>query len=267
MKIEIVAIVLGTFFRTVAAAAIGSWLALATCPVVLGADGAQAAAAAKESAKALSDYAAGLARSGRRPDYSKPPIAEHFRHIFDFETLAALPPPQRRDIEWVADWVETAVSSYKTLAMLGVEEGSDLRRVRQVVARNWAEFENENIAAHAFVLRLRARTASTAAIIVNSQPVAQRAELRKTALEPIGQPLVRTAFAAIDMMSARLKPQNARLMMAAIHDTVTDWAPYTSAKERNRILGHLEKARAANPGAGIDEDVTAVSAAIRKSSN
>jgi len=267
MKIAIVAFAAGSFSTAVAAAAIGTWFAFAVCPAAFAADGAQAAAIAKESAKALSDYAAGLARSGRRPDYSRPPIAVHFRHIFDFETLAALPPPQRRDIVWVADWVDTAESSYKNLAMFGVKEGSDLRKVVQVVARNMAESENEIIAAQAFVLRLSARTASTAAIIVNSQPVDRRAQLRKTALEPVGQRLVQNAFAATRAISTRLKPQNARLLMAALHDTVTDWAPYTSAKERNRILGHLGQARAANAGAGIDEDVTAVSAAIRKSSN
>src|SRR5262245_21934345 len=67
MKYAIVASTWASFSRTVAAGAIGSWLAFANCPTVFAADGPQAAAAAKEAAKALSDYAAGLARLGDHP--------------------------------------------------------------------------------------------------------------------------------------------------------------------------------------------------------
>ena len=79
MKYAIVAGTWASFSRAVAAAAIGTWLAFAVCPVVFAADGPQAAAAAKESMEAFIDYAKSLARSGGRPDYSKSPVAEHFR--------------------------------------------------------------------------------------------------------------------------------------------------------------------------------------------
>ena len=56
-------------------------------------------------------------------------------------------------------------------------------------------------------------------------------------------------------------------MMAAIRDTVADWAPYASPAERKTILDELERARAVNVDAGIDDAVTAVAAKIRSLKN
>jgi hypothetical protein len=94
------AIVAGTwasFSRTVAAAAIGSWLAFAICPAAFAADGPQAAAA-KEAAAKLQAYLRDLKKSKGQPDYSRPPASEYLKRIFDADTLAALPPPKAEDL-------------------------------------------------------------------------------------------------------------------------------------------------------------------------
>ena len=264
MKYGIVASTWASFSRAVTAAAIGSWLAFATCPTVFAADGAQAAAAAKESAKALSDYTADLARSGRRPDYSNPPIAQYLRRIFDADTLAALPPPQAEDLGWLVDWTESAQSSFKILTMFGVQKDND---INVLIARNMATYENEIAAAVVFMIQVGARVVRTGAIVVNSLPDREGAEIGKTGLEQTRRGLVQTVLGTTLIMSDRLKPQNARLMMAALRDSVAVWRPYLTANERIRILVQLEQARAANADAGIDKDVTAISAVIRQSSN
>ena len=256
MKYAIVAGTWASFSRAVAAAAIGTWLAFAVCPVVFAADGPQAAAAAKESMEAFIDYAKSLARSGGRPDYSKSPVAEHFRRIFDAETLAALPPPQ-------TDWTESEETSIKVLATFGAKKSGDTNRA---IEHNISEYENEIATAMAFVLRLRERAVRTGVIIINSLPAERRAENRAS-LKYIGRGFVEAVITALEIMSTHLKPQNARLMMAAIRVTVADWAPYASPAERKTILDELERARAVNVDAGIDDAVTAVAAKIRSLKN
>jgi hypothetical protein len=250
----------------VAAAAICSWFAFSNFPAAYAADGAQAAAAAKESARAFSDYAAKVAGSGERADFSAPPVAEHFRRIFDAETLAALPPPEPDDLGWLTDWAESAESSFKALAMFGVQKNSD---IDAAIARNMPTYESEIAAAIAFVMRLSGRLVSTTAIFFTPPGGKLTEENRKKILDraalglATSHGLVQTVLTTTQIMSNRLKPQNAMLMMVAVRDTLDAWAPFTSANTRKIILNQLEQARAANADAGIDDDVMAVSTAIK----
>ena len=258
-------------FRAAAPIAIGLWLSLAFCAAVFAADGGQAAAAAaKESAKAFEDYVRDLVRSGGRPDYSKEQIAKHLRRIFDAETLAALPPPEPDDLGWLTDWVESAENSFKALAMFGVQKNRD---INAAIERNLPAYESEIATAIAFIMHLSGRLVSTAAIFVTPPDKQLTQEFRKTLLQRAAaglmasRGLVDTVLVSTHVMSNRLKPQNAMLMMAAVQDTLDAWAPYTSANERNIILNQLEQARAANAGAGIDAAVDTVSSAIRNLKN
>jgi len=247
MKCGIVAGTWAGFARAAAAAAVGSWLALAVCPV-FAADGAQAAAVAKESAKAFKDYVRDLARSGGRPDYSKEPVAQYLRRIFDSETLAALPPPRGGDMDWLSEWHESADIGIWVLARFGQEKGRD---ISQTIERNAYEYENEIATAVAFILHLRARVVRTAEISEN-----------RKAVQFFGHGVVEAVSFALEIMLDRRKPQDARLIMAAVHDTVSAWAPYTSATKRKRILGQLEEIRVANVDVGVN--VAAISEAIRR---
>ena len=206
MKYAVVASTWASVSRTLAAVAIGSWVALAICPTVFAADGAQAAAAAKEVAANFKAYLRDLEKSKALPDYSKPPASEYLKRIFDADALAALPAPKPDDIGWLFHWVESANVSYKALTMFGLEKGGD---IIQAAARNMSRYENEITAATAFVLRLGARTASTAEIRFNSLPSEQRNEVRRDGLEKTRRGLVQTAFGTSMTMSSGLKPQNA----------------------------------------------------------
>ena len=100
----------------------------------------------------------------------------------------------------------------------------------------------------------------------NSLPPNERKQAREE-IEQSNRNLVQVATGMTGLIRIRLKLENVRLMAVALRDTVTVWAPLATPNERAELLARLEKARAANADAGIDKDVTAISAVIRQSSN
>src|SRR5262245_36043041 len=125
MQYAIVAGTWASFSRTVAAAAIGLWLAFAICPAVFAADGPQAAAAAKEAAAKLQAYLRDLEKSKGQPDYAKPPASEYLKRIFNTDALAALPAPKAEDLAWLFDWTEAVGHTFPAMVMFGAEDQSD----------------------------------------------------------------------------------------------------------------------------------------------
>src|SRR5262245_52046856 len=253
MKIEIVAIVLGTFLRTVAAAALGSWLALAICPAVFAADGAQAAAAAKEAADKLRVYLRDLEKSKDQPDYSKPPASEYLKHIFDADGLAALPAPKANDFGWLLEWIVSVDQTHAAMLTFGAKGLTD-----EAVARNTINYQDNTLPASAFRLRLYARMARTVPSLSSDERKQER-----EAIDQINRASVQLATGTAGFLRIRLKLENVRLMAAALHDTVTVWAPLATPKERTELLARLEKARVTNKDAGIDDAINFVSTTIK----
>jgi ABC-type transporter MlaC component len=82
-----------------AATALGALLIFAALSLpALAQDGARSAALSKESTEAFSAYIQETTQSHRRPDYSKPPVAQYLQQILDTDAFAALPPVQGSDI-------------------------------------------------------------------------------------------------------------------------------------------------------------------------
>jgi len=173
MKYAIVVSTWVSFFRAVAAAAIGSWLAFAICPAAFAADGAQAAAAAKEAAANFDTYLRDVEKSKGKPDYSKPPASEYLKRIFDADALAALPAPKPEDLAWLFDWIEAVGHTFPAMVMFGAEDQSDAGW-RVALARNLPRNHDSFINAMAAGLRLCARTANTVALFINSIPPDKR---------------------------------------------------------------------------------------------
>jgi len=65
------------------------------------------------------------------------------------------------------------------------------------------------------------------------------------------------------MFTTDVKPENSRLLAAALRDTATVWAPLATPKERAELLARLEKARVTNKDAGIDDAINFVSTTIK----
>ncbi|HET9715620.1 MAG TPA: hypothetical protein VFP60_05485 [Pseudolabrys sp.] len=231
------------FFTGVGAAAVGAWLALVCCPPALAADGAQAAAAAKEATVKLQAYLHDLEKSKvRQPDYSKPPASEYLKHIFNTDALAALPAPKAEDFSWLSEWAANVNEAYAAMIMFG---GKELNA--ETAARNLIDYQDNTLPAAAFALRLSARVASTVPIHL--------------------QGLVQMATGLAGIIKLRLKLKNVRLTAAALRNTATVWALLATPKERAELLARLEAARIANKDAGIDDDITAVETAIKSVRN
>jgi hypothetical protein len=65
------------------------------------------------------------------------------------------------------------------------------------------------------------------------------------------------------MFVSDVKPENSRLLAAALRDTVPVWAPIVIPQERTTLLIRLGKARMANKNAGIDDDINAIEAVMK----
>src|SRR5947207_10679399 len=74
------------------------------------ADGPQSAALASQALKDFALSSAYAAASGGRIDYSKPPVSEQVRQIFDAQALAALPAPRAGEVAWLNEWLAAATN-------------------------------------------------------------------------------------------------------------------------------------------------------------
>jgi len=250
-----------SFSKTFAAAAIGTWLAFAICPAVFAADGAQAAAAAKEAAAKLQAYLRDLEKSKGQPDYSKPPASEYLKRIFDADALAALAPPKAEDLAWLFDWTEAVGHTFPAMVMFGAEDQSDAGW-RVALARNMRRNHDSFINAMASGLRLCARTANAEALFINSMPPDKRTNAIQTAQKEINLELMNWVMTTT-MFVSDVKPENSRLLAVALRDTVPVWAPIVAPQDRTTILTRLWKARMANKNSGIDDDINAVEVAMK----
>jgi hypothetical protein len=257
MKYEIVASVRASFSKIVAAAAIGTWLAFAICPAVSAADGAQAAAAAKQAAAKMEAYLRDLEKSKGNPDYSKPPASEYLKRIFDADALAALPAAKADDFGWLPEWADTAARTYAAMITFGAKDPTD-----HPAGRNLVDYQDNTFPAAAFMLRMNARVVSTMPMYFNSLPPDERTQAREK-IEQVTRGLVQLATGMAGFIGVRLKLENVRLTAAALRDTATVWTPAATAKERAELLARLERARVTNKDASIDDAINFVSTAIK----
>jgi hypothetical protein len=205
-----------------------------------------------ETAK-LQAYLRDLEKTKGQPDYSKPPASEYLKRIFAADALAALPAPKANDFGWLLDWVVSVNQTYVAMIMFGAKDLAD-----ENVGRNMIDYQDNTMPAAAFRLHLYGRIART----VPSLPSDERKQKRET-IERVNQGMVQLATGMAGFTRIRLKLENVRLTAAALRDTVTLWAPLTTAKERADLLARLEKASVTNKDAGIDDAINFVSTAIK----
>jgi hypothetical protein len=254
MNCGIVASRWASFWKPVAATAIGLWLVFGFCPAVFAADGAQAAAAAKEAAGRFKAYLGDLEKSKGKPDYTKPPASEYLKRIFDADALAALPAPKTGNFDWLLTSVD---QTFIAMLMFGAKDPID-----QPAGRNLVDYQDNTLPAVAFKLRLNAYAASAMPAYLDSLPPGERAQARGE-IEQSNRSLVQMATGMAGFIGIRLKLENVRLTAKALRDTVSIWAPLATSKERAELLARLEKARIANKDAGIDDAITAISTVIK----
>jgi len=205
----------------------------------LGQDGSRVAAGATDAAQALQLYLDKVAKSGQRPDYTKPPAADLFRQVFDLEQLAALPPPKASDISWVLDWFDAVKETYKRIFFFGTKFSPDFDQA--VLGHNLEEYEDQYAAAMTFELRLLAREAATSFLFMDQLTPEESTPIREAGLQKFRASGAQMIENAIPPIAAGMRPANARLITAALRDTRDDWAKLILPDDRSRIITLVAK--------------------------
>lgn len=214
-------------------------------------DGAHDAAAAREAAQAFRVYVDGVAKKGGRPELTRPEVAALLGRVFDLDALAALPPAQASDMTWLMDWTEAANATHKLFILYGAKPPPpDLAALQ----RNMTEYGDQYAVAISFMIRGMAREAVAGQLFWADLPPEQRTRIREEGFAGFRRNsavyILSTVCAAIQGAS---KPENARLVAAAIRDTREVWADFLLPQDRARVVEELadlprwapdEKARA-----------------------
>ena len=207
-------------------------------------DGTDIVAGVKDAANQLQLYLDYAAKTGGRPDFSKPPVSDLFARIFDLRELAALPPPKASDLLWLLDWTITADGTFKSILYFGIAPPADLIADQASIKRNATDYEDQEAVALSFIIRISARV-TQASFLFMEQP-AQRTAARSEGFTKARAGSAETMLGALVTIAQGMKPANARLLSAAIRDTSDAWAASILPGDRPTILDMLAKANDAS---------------------
>ncbi len=208
-------------------------LLLALVSAARGQDGPHDAATAQNAGQAFGIYLDGVLKAGKQPDFTKPPAADLFRHIFDVAALNALPPAKADDIPWLLQWGAAVVQSYKRIILFGLQPGQPIDQL--VMLRNMSEYEEQCAVAMSFLIRFEARQATTLTLFLDQLPAEQRTPARAAGLQQARSGSAQTITGAITAMTHGMKPANARLIAGALRDTQDIWAGYLMPDDRTSV--------------------------------
>jgi len=215
---------------------------LALVSPALSQDGPRDAATAQNAAQAFGIYLDGVLKSGGEPDFTKPPAADLFRHIFDVAALKALPPAKPDDIRWLLQWGAAVDQSYKRIILYGLQPGQPIDQL--VMRRNMSEYEDQCAVAMSFLIRFEARQATTLTLFLDQLPAEQHTPARAAGLQQARSGSAQTITGAMTAMTQGMKTANARLIAGALRDTRDIWATYLMPDDRTKIANMLAEMQA-----------------------
>jgi hypothetical protein len=233
---------------------------LALASPALAQDGARDAAAARDAAQALRVYVEGVAKTGGRPDFTRPEVASLLHRVIDLDALNALPPTQASDMAWLPEWEDAGNSTYELILSYGAKPGpqSDWAAMQ----RNLTEYEDQLAATMNFLIRFHARQATSINLLWASLAPEQRTTVREAALADVRSSDVEIIPSYIRAVVLSGKPVNARLVAAAIRDTREVWAGYFLPQDRARLLKLLAGLRKPPADETARADLAAFTAAL-----
>ncbi len=197
-------------------------------------DGARDAAAARDAAQSLQRYVEGIAKTGGRPDLTRPEVAKLLREVFDLDALAALPPAQGSDVSWLLDWMEAANRTHRLILLYGAKPGAAPDWA--AIQRNMSEYEDQFAAALNFLIRFQAREAVSVNMFMAGLTPEQRTPVREAGFTGARKSAPEFILSAICAVVLGGKPANARLVAAAIRDTRVVWASYFLPQDRAHVV-------------------------------
>jgi hypothetical protein len=234
---------------------------LALASPALAQDGARDAAAAREAAQAFRVYVEGVAKKGGRPDLTRPEIAALLGRVFDLDALAALPPPQAGDMNWLMDWTDAANATHKLFFLYGAKPPQpDLVALQ----RNMTEYGDQYAVAISFMIRGMAREAVAGQLFWAGLAPEQRTRIREEGFAGFRK---NSATYILTIVCAAIqgatKPENARLVAAAIRDTREVWASFLLPQDRARVIEQLADLPHWAPDETARADLATFTAALR----
>ncbi|MGD0849748.1 hypothetical protein [Bradyrhizobium sp.] len=235
---------------------------LALASPALAQDGARDAAAAREAAQAFRVYVEGVMKTGGRPDLTRPEVAALLDRVFDLDALDALPPAQGSDLPWLLDWMEAANAVNKLFTRYGSKPGPqpDLAAIQ----RNMTEYEDQYAVAMNFLIRGQAREAVSVKMFWAGLAPEQRTRIREEGLAGARNSSAEFILSAVcSAIMGSGKPDNARLVLAAIRDTREVWASYFLPQHRSHILEQLADYTKRVPDETARADLAAFAAALQ----
>jgi hypothetical protein len=234
---------------------------LALAYPALAQDGAHDATAAREAAQAFRIYVEGVTKKGGRPDLTRPEVAALLGRVFDLDALASLPPAQASDMDWLMDWTDAANATHKLFILYGAKPPQpDLVALQ----RNMTEYGDQYAVAISFMIRGMAREAVAGQLFWAGLAPEQRTRIREEGLAGFrrnaAQYILGIVCAAIQ---GATKPENARLVAAAIRDTSEVWASFLLPQDRARVIEQLADLPHWAPDEMARADLAAFTAALR----
>ena len=235
---------------------------LALASPALAQDGARNASAARDAAQAFRGYLEGVAKKGGRPEPTRPEVAALFDRVFDLKALNALPPVQANDISWLMDWMDAANTAHKLLMLYGSKPGNepDLAAIQT----NMSQYEDQYAVMMNFMIRGHARQAVSMKLFMASLAPEQRTRIREEGYTKARGSQAEFILSVICAgIQASTRPDNARLVAAAIRDTREVWANFFLPKDRTRIIQLLGDLSRQVPDEKARTDIVAFTAALR----
>src|SRR5579871_745473 len=210
-------------------------LLLALATPALAQNGANNAAAAREAAQTFKVYIDGVAQKGERPDLTRPEVAALLTRVFDLDALNALPPAHGSDVPWLLDWMQAANAVNKLITRYGSKPGRepDLAAIQL----NMIEYEDQYAAALNFLIRGQAREAVSIGKFMAALKPEDRTRIREEGFERARRGMAEFVAASIcSAVTSNGRPDNARLVAAAVRDTREVWANFLLPQDRSRVV-------------------------------
>jgi hypothetical protein len=211
----------------------------------------------KDSANQIELYLDFAAKTGRKPDFSGPPVSDLFARVFDLGKLAALPPPKGSDVPVLLAWISSANGVAKAIMYFGITPPADRIVDQEAIKRNLKDFEDQQAAAFNFLIRITAREVQSTFLFMENLAPEQRTPVREKGFDKARVGGEEMIYGALVAMTQGFSPANARLISAALRDTRDAWALDTFPKDRPLILNALAQTQKAATDDEVQKNLAA----------
>ncbi len=218
------------------------------------ADGASSAQAALKAAQDLTSYNDSVVKKNERPAFDKPPASTYLAQVLDGKALAALPSPTANDMSWLVQWAEAMNKVNQLLIFTGAKSSSEADK-QAAIERNLVDYEDALFPAWAFMARLQTRMLLNADLFMDALKPADRTPARQSGLVKIRNGHIQFVQGGLTTIAAGVKPQNAKLLTAALRETAPTWAPRITEQEQSRMRSTLIEAKKAYTDQALLDDL------------